>query len=193
LIRDVTEEKQVERKLGEAERLAALGVIAAGIGHEINNPLMVVQQNTGLVAERLASLARRFAGVGGRVVRNSGTGKSASRSVPDLEHEQVAEVDPGVLAAGRRIEVVGYGELAACRCLAEVHPALGRQPLFDASGRVVGEDLVPACLEGVECRADHVLGLHLRPGIIARHVCVDVPGVHREHLRFLSLELSSRP
>jgi signal transduction histidine kinase len=58
LIRDVTEEKEVKRKLGEAERLAALGVIAAGIGHEINNPLMVVQLNATLVVERLAALAR---------------------------------------------------------------------------------------------------------------------------------------
>jgi signal transduction histidine kinase len=53
LIRDVTEEKELERKLAEAERLASLGVLAAGIGHEINNPLMIVQENVRWVAEAL--------------------------------------------------------------------------------------------------------------------------------------------
>ncbi|HZU84215.1 MAG TPA: PAS domain-containing protein, partial [Polyangiaceae bacterium] len=59
LIRDVTEEKEVERKLHEAERLAALGMLAAGIGHEINNPLMVAHENARLISRTLESLARR--------------------------------------------------------------------------------------------------------------------------------------
>src|SRR5262249_41625902 len=58
LIRDVTDEKEIERKLAEAERLAALGVLAAGIGHEINNPLMVVQENARLVLQTLQSFER---------------------------------------------------------------------------------------------------------------------------------------
>lgn len=63
LIRDVTEEKEVERRLNEAERLAALGVLAAGIGHEINNPLMVIHENTRVVSQALESLARQSSGV----------------------------------------------------------------------------------------------------------------------------------
>jgi signal transduction histidine kinase/ActR/RegA family two-component response regulator len=58
LIRDVTEEKQIERRLAEAERLAALGVLAAGIGHEINNPLMVVQENARLVSREIEALGQ---------------------------------------------------------------------------------------------------------------------------------------
>jgi len=56
LIRDVTEEKELERRLDEAERLAALGVLAAGIGHEINNPLMIVQENAHMIAQMLREL-----------------------------------------------------------------------------------------------------------------------------------------
>jgi signal transduction histidine kinase len=37
--RDITEEKERERRLIMSERLAALGQIASGIAHEINNPL----------------------------------------------------------------------------------------------------------------------------------------------------------
>src|SRR5678815_5003674 len=37
--RDVTERKAIQRRLVESDRLAALGTLAAGVAHEINNPL----------------------------------------------------------------------------------------------------------------------------------------------------------
>lgn len=37
--RDITVRSQLESQLGHSERLAALGTLAAGVGHEINNPL----------------------------------------------------------------------------------------------------------------------------------------------------------
>lgn len=37
--RDVTERKAIQARLVEADRLSALGVLSAGIAHEINNPL----------------------------------------------------------------------------------------------------------------------------------------------------------
>ena len=40
--RDVTARSQLEAQLGHSERLAALGTLAAGVGHEINNPLASV-------------------------------------------------------------------------------------------------------------------------------------------------------
>ena len=39
LVRDVTEAKELEGKLVQAERLAALGLLAASVGHEIRQPL----------------------------------------------------------------------------------------------------------------------------------------------------------
>jgi PAS domain S-box-containing protein len=40
--RDITERSQLEAQLGHSERLASLGMLAAGVGHEINNPLASV-------------------------------------------------------------------------------------------------------------------------------------------------------
>lgn len=39
VIRDVTQHKQTESNLRHSERLASIGTLAAGIAHEINNPL----------------------------------------------------------------------------------------------------------------------------------------------------------
>lgn len=39
MIEDVTEQQRAEQKLRESERLVAVGTLAAGIAHEINNPV----------------------------------------------------------------------------------------------------------------------------------------------------------
>lgn len=42
IARDITEAKNLERQLVNTEKLAALGTLAAGVAHEINNPLGVI-------------------------------------------------------------------------------------------------------------------------------------------------------
>lgn len=57
LARDVTERKVIERRLVESDRLASLGTLAAGVAHEINNPLTYAQlsaQRIGRILETLA-------------------------------------------------------------------------------------------------------------------------------------------
>ena len=51
VFRDITERKKLEQRLAQSERLAALGTLAAGMGHEINNPLMAVLGNLTFVTE----------------------------------------------------------------------------------------------------------------------------------------------
>ena len=45
VFRDVGERRQLERRLGMTERLAAIGTMASGMQHEINNPLASVVAN----------------------------------------------------------------------------------------------------------------------------------------------------
>jgi len=53
--RDVTERKRMRAKLLISDRMASLGTLAAGIAHEINNPLAYVAGNLEAVAETLAA------------------------------------------------------------------------------------------------------------------------------------------
>jgi PAS domain S-box-containing protein len=51
IVRDITERKQVERQIIHAERLAALGRLAASLAHEMNNPLQAIQSNLDLILD----------------------------------------------------------------------------------------------------------------------------------------------
>jgi PAS domain S-box-containing protein len=53
--RDVTERKAIQRRLIESDRLAALGTLAAGVAHEINNPLTYAQLSAQHIARLLDS------------------------------------------------------------------------------------------------------------------------------------------
>ncbi|MEA2746839.1 MAG: hypothetical protein QOI41_982 [Myxococcales bacterium] len=58
VFRDVGERRQLERRLGMTERLAAIGTMAAGMQHEINNPLATVVANVQFVLDALRDNAK---------------------------------------------------------------------------------------------------------------------------------------
>lgn len=54
---NISERKRLESDLAQAERLAAMGLIAAGVAHEVNNPLAAVLANLESAAHELAQHA----------------------------------------------------------------------------------------------------------------------------------------
>ena len=56
MIRDLTEKKELERKLFNTERLAAIGELAGMVGHDLRNPLAAIKNATYFLKKKGASI-----------------------------------------------------------------------------------------------------------------------------------------
>jgi PAS domain S-box-containing protein len=65
LVQDITHQKGLEQHLIQSDRLAALGTLAAGVAHEMNNPLSYVSANLNFAAEGLTELLDTLEKTGG--------------------------------------------------------------------------------------------------------------------------------
>ena len=59
IARDVTDKKQTEMQLMFADRMASVGTLAAGVAHEINNPLAAVIANLDMAIQDVIDLGER--------------------------------------------------------------------------------------------------------------------------------------
>lgn len=60
LMRDVTLEKELQAKYYQAQQMATIGVLAAGVAHEINNPLTAISGFAEGLKRRLPRLQRKI-------------------------------------------------------------------------------------------------------------------------------------
>ncbi|HEX4622048.1 MAG TPA: ATP-binding protein [Myxococcaceae bacterium] len=85
--RDVTHERALEARLRESERLAAVGQLASGAAHEINNPLGFLSANLQALQQNLRDLAE-MSGTGAELVTESaeiiGDALAGARRVGDI-------------------------------------------------------------------------------------------------------------
>ncbi len=62
IARDLTERNQIAAAMIEMDRMAAIGILAAGVGHEINNPLAYVLANLEFVTTELDMIIGELSG-----------------------------------------------------------------------------------------------------------------------------------
>ncbi len=60
IARDITESKKLENQLINTEKLASMGTLAAGVAHEINNPLGIILGFTDLLLEKADKNSQRY-------------------------------------------------------------------------------------------------------------------------------------
>jgi len=161
---DITERKKMEAKLIQAERLASMGTLAAGVAHEINNPLTYVMANIGFVSERLTRLV---------------TSNPTSAMTPQLEELATAlsEAQEGairvrqivrdlkILARGDQerygpIDVRGVVESSISMVANQIRPkarlarSLGAVPMVEASESRLGQVFLNLLVNAVQAIPD---------------------------------------
>jgi two-component system NtrC family sensor kinase len=74
--------EDVQRQLLQADRMSSIGQLAAGVAHEINNPIGYIQSNLGTLTEYVANLFRLF-----------DAQEAALRRVHAVQPEQLAQIE----------------------------------------------------------------------------------------------------
>jgi PAS domain S-box-containing protein len=116
-VRDETQMKRLEAVLGQADRLASMGMLAAGVAHEINNPLVYVLYNVESLTHDLPKL----------VAATKRCFSALRQQVGDAAFAEIAGDEAGELPASLLEEVVDRAKeaLAGTQRIKVISKALG--------------------------------------------------------------------
>jgi PAS domain S-box-containing protein len=141
--RDITERARLQQRLIAADRMASIGILAAGVAHEVNNPLAYVLNNIELAMKFLAPL---------------GEPAAESRAVLGVALEGVDRIrvivrDLLMLTRGDERETLGNVDV---RAVVESTMALAAREI-EAHARLVCEYEVVPLARGTSARLGQVL------------------------------------
>jgi nitrogen fixation/metabolism regulation signal transduction histidine kinase len=184
VVDDVTEAAEARSRALQAERLAAIGKMAAHITHEIRNPLSSIQLNVELLEETLASddeasraEARRLLTAIGREVGRLADVSEEYLRVARLPSPRPSPVDLAELV--RDVVVFARPELDRARVHAEIRD--DGQPLVvaidEAQIRQALVNLLRNAREAMEDGGTVRLELELSDGQVVLDVSDDGPGI----------------
>ena len=110
LSRDVTEQKQLQTQLAQADRLARMGLLAAGVAHEINNPLTYMMLNLERIVSDLPELGGVLARLRGELT--AALGEDAAAAIFERAGVEVATQQARILEARAREAIDGARRVA---------------------------------------------------------------------------------
>ncbi len=89
---DRTDQIQMQRELAQAQKLEAIGQLAAGIAHEINSPMQFISDNHRFIADALRGELWPIIEAAARLAKANPTDEEAGRCLDELRR-QIAQVD----------------------------------------------------------------------------------------------------
>jgi hypothetical protein len=98
VFRDVTDRKRLEQRLNETERLASIGRMAAGLGHEINNPLAYVLANVEFSLDRIRDVM-----ASGALAADPGAAARVRKQLEEVQ-EALGDAAHGASRVGRIVQ-----------------------------------------------------------------------------------------
>jgi len=79
--------EEVQRQLLQADRMASIGQLAAGVAHEINNPIGYIQSNLGTLREYVSSMFRLIAAQDAALHRLRAEQPEQARQLDDIREQ----------------------------------------------------------------------------------------------------------
>lgn len=131
MVRDVTERRSIESQLRLSDRLAAVGSVAAGIAHEINNPLAYVLANANVLRTQLDEL-----------------------NLPAAPREALSTLVDDVREGAARVRDVVRGLRMLSHPSDEVTGPVALRPVIDSALAIVESDLSHRAEVSVELATD---------------------------------------
>lgn len=191
--RDITERKRLQAGLAQTDRLASMGMLAAGVAHEINNPLAYVMVNLESLVEELPkagtdpALLTDLIERAGAALEGAGRIKTISRSLgafTRVERVELESVD--VNRALERAAVMANNEI---KYRARLITHYGLIPKVQASEGRLTQVFLNLIMNAAQAigeghAADHTITLRSWAG--EHHVFAEVsdtgPGISAENL-----------
>jgi PAS domain S-box-containing protein len=190
-IRDITEQKKMREHLLQAEKMALMGRLAAGIAHEVRNPLAAISLNLQYLAAKGSLDAPMVESIGNAL-------EGAKRVESVIENTlSLARVSPPVLQPepvnALVQKVIGFIEMSSKQKDVRVETRLGQDlPLVKVDAKQIQQVLINIVQNAIDASPMGevvTLSTLLTEGEGRSHVCITVrdrgPGVPPEHRKYL--------
>jgi len=133
-IDDITERLKIDETLVQTEKMLSLGGLAAGMAHEINNPLGAIMQSTQNIKRRLSKeLARNQ-----MVAQETGVSLAALNDY--ITRQRIGEFLDGILTSGERAAHIVGDMLSFARPANQESSQVSLAEALDAAVRLSAKD-----------------------------------------------------
>ena len=183
---DVTERQQLQASLAQSEKLAAVGQLAAGVAHEINNPLTTILANAQLLQRKLPPQEKDLQEMVGLIIQASDRASQAVRDLLDFarrERYELALTDINETMQ-RTISLMGH-ELGSRSISLEFDPAPDLPAVMASEDHLQGVwlNLLINAIDAIEPGPGTI---HIKTGKVGDTIQVEVTdngmGIPPEHI-----------